>query len=74
MTNPKTSTMNLARRAFLSRAANVAAGSAALTVAATIAGPARAIQSSPDPILEAIEEHKAAHAVWLASYDTQSGP
>ena len=30
------------------------------------------MQSSPDPILEAIDEHKAAHAVWLASYDTQS--
>lgn len=67
MTNPKTSTMNPARRAFLSRAANVAAGGAALTVAATIAGPARAIQSSPDPILEAIEAHKAVRAIWIAN-------
>jgi hypothetical protein len=45
----------------------VAAGGAALTVATTIAGPARAIQNSPDPILEAIEAHKAARATWIAN-------
>ena len=59
--------MNPARRAFLSRAANVAAGGAALTVAATTAGLGPAIQSSPDPILEAIEAHKAARAIWIAN-------
>jgi hypothetical protein len=72
MTNSKTSTMNPARRAFLSRAANVAAGSAALTVAATIAGSARAIQSGPDPILEAIEAHKAARVVVYSAVDAVS--
>jgi hypothetical protein len=69
MTSAKTSTMNPARRAFLSRAANVAAGGAALTVAATTAGLGPATQSSPDPILEAIEAHKAARAVVYSAVD-----
>jgi hypothetical protein len=53
MTTSKNST-NAGRRAFLSNAASLAA----LTVAASIAGPAVAL--GPDPIFAAIEAHKAA--------------
>jgi hypothetical protein len=62
MTNPENNTSNPERRSFLLKAATAVAGSAALAVAATIAGPSRAIQSSSDPILEAIEAHRAASA------------
>jgi hypothetical protein len=57
MTTSKNST-NAGRRAFLS---NVAA----LSVAATITGPAVAL--SHDPIFAAIEAHKAARAIWVAN-------
>jgi hypothetical protein len=50
------------RRAFLF-------GVAALSVAATITGPA--ITLSPDPIFAAIEAHKAARAIWIANVDRQ---
>jgi hypothetical protein len=54
MTSANFNTMNTGRRAFLSNAASAAA----LTVAASITGPAGALNS--DPIFAAIEDHKAA--------------
>jgi hypothetical protein len=59
------------RRRFLSQAAGVAAGSAVLALAtvsttADAAAPVAALApSGVDPILEAIEAHKAARATWL---------
>ena len=64
MTNLQPSIMNPARRAFLSQAVSVAAGGAAATLAASVSGSAIAMASGPDPILEAIEAHKLAHAVF----------
>jgi len=55
------------RRRFLSQAASVAAGSAVLAAGATIPAPAEALPRAPDPILEAIEAHKAARAIWVAN-------
>jgi hypothetical protein len=60
-TTPAVST----RRRFLSQAAGVAAGSAVLIGVTTMAAPAVASHGGPDPILEAIEAHKAARATWL---------
>jgi hypothetical protein len=71
MTNPKTSTMNPARRAFLSKAANVAAGSAALTLAATMT-PAAAFQNASDPIFAAIDAHRVAMAAVRAILDAHT--
>jgi hypothetical protein len=62
MTNPKNSTTAPDRRAFLSLAANVAAGSALLIGTTPMIGPAIASHGAPDPILEAIEAHRAARA------------
>lgn len=53
------------RRAFLARAAAVAAGGAALGIALPLSGSAAAAGQAPDPILEAIETHKAANAKFL---------
>jgi hypothetical protein len=50
------------RRRFLSQAAGVAAGSAALSLAPTIPSSAKASQGLPDRILGAIDVHKAARA------------
>ncbi|MBR1157272.1 hypothetical protein [Bradyrhizobium sp. JYMT SZCCT0428] len=54
------------RRRFLAQAAGVAAGSAVLIGASTIADPAIASHSGPDPILAAIEAHKAAFRAVIA--------
>jgi hypothetical protein len=53
------------RRRFLSQAAGVAAGGAVLGMALPMPVPAGALERVPDPILEAIEAHKAARATWL---------
>jgi hypothetical protein len=50
------------RRGFLVQAAGVAAGSAALGMALPLPAPAATPQGVPDPILAAIEAHKAAFA------------
>jgi hypothetical protein len=57
------------RRRFLSQAAAMTAGGA--TLATTLSVPASAAGSmrAPDPILEAIEAHKAAHAKWVLWVD-----
>lgn len=68
MTNTKTNTMNPARRAFLSKAASVAVG----TAAASVAGSALAYQGAPDPILAAIESHRAATAAVKSVFDVQT--
>jgi hypothetical protein len=53
------------RRGFLTQAAGVVAGGAALGMAIPLPAPAATPQGVPDPILEAIEAHKAARATWL---------
>jgi hypothetical protein len=68
MTNSQNNTSNPDRRSFLLKAATVAAGSAALA----IAPPAIALPGAPDPILEAIEAHKAARATWIEWVDRHS--
>ena len=59
MTKSRNST-NTGRRAFLSNAASAAA----LAVAASITGPADAL--NPDPIFAAIDAHKAAMAAFIS--------
>jgi hypothetical protein len=49
MTNPKNNTSNPGRRSFLLKAATVAAGSAALTVAASAGSSVLAYQNGSDP-------------------------
>src|SRR5258706_161378 len=53
-------------------AAAVAAGSAALALATTGPLPAMTLQGVPDPILQAIEAHKAARATWIGWIDRHS--
>jgi hypothetical protein len=65
MTKTRNSTSN--RRSFLLKAATVAAGSAALAMAPTYPAPAMTLQAVPDPILEAIEGHRAAYAAFSAA-------
>jgi hypothetical protein len=60
MTNLKNSTSNPDRRSFLLKAATVAAGSAAVTVVASAGSSVLAYQNGSDPILAAIEAHRAA--------------
>jgi hypothetical protein len=60
------------RRRFMSQAASIAAGSAVLAVGATIPAPAQALQRLPDPILAAIEAHKAARIVVYSAVDAVS--
>jgi hypothetical protein len=55
------------RRAFLAQA--VAAGGAALGAALPLPGSAAAAGQAPDPILAAIETHKAAYAAYQAAID-----
>jgi hypothetical protein len=57
------------RRRFLSQAAAVTAGGAALATALSASATAAAAGQAPDPILEAIEKHKAAHAEWVSAVD-----
>jgi hypothetical protein len=64
--------VDTARRGFLSQAAGVAAGSAVLAIGATIPAPAIASQRVPDPILEAIEAHRAARALHNAALEEQT--
>jgi hypothetical protein len=54
------------RRGFLSKAAGVAAGSAVLALAPTSPASAMTLPGVPDPILEAIEGHRAAYAAFDA--------
>jgi hypothetical protein len=61
-----------ARRRFLSTAAGVAAGSAVMMAATTMAAPAIVSHGGPDPILAAIEAHKAALAAVLAQLEIQT--
>src|SRR5258706_10605865 len=65
----KAETTNTTRRRFLSQAAGVAAGSAALTMAGAMPSPAAGLQNVPadDPIYAAIEAHKAARAAVVST-------
>src|SRR5207249_680611 len=68
--NPENSTamaVDQTRRRFLSQAAGVAAGSAALAMATTAPLPAMTLPGVPGPILEAIEGHRAAYAAFDAA-------
>jgi hypothetical protein len=56
------------RRRFLSQAAGVAAGGAALGAGLPLPAPA----ATPDPIFAAIERHRAAGIVWDAAVDVRS--
>ena len=60
------------RRRFLSNAAGVAAGGTVLAMATTHPAPAIASQRVPDPILAAIEAHKAAFADLSAILDARA--
>ena len=64
-----TTTMSVVstRRRFLSQAAAVAAGGAALGAALPMPGSAVAAGQAPDPILEIIERHKATFAAYVAA-------
>ena len=72
MTNPKNNTSNPDRRSFLLKAATVAAGSTAVTVAASAGSSVLAYQNGPDPILAAIEAHRAAMAGVMSGLDVQT--
>jgi hypothetical protein len=66
LSTPPTNTPAVhSRRGFLAQAAGVAAGGAALGMAIPLPAPAATPQGVPDPILEAIEAHKAARATWI---------
>jgi len=54
------------RRHFLSQAAVVTAGSAALAATLAVSASAATVVPAPDPILEAIEAHKVAHAEFVS--------
>ncbi|MEH2543217.1 MULTISPECIES: hypothetical protein [unclassified Bradyrhizobium] len=66
-----TEAVDTSRRRFLSQAAAVTAGSAALATALSAPGPAAGAVQARDPIFAAIEAHKAALATWLACVDRQ---
>lgn len=72
MTNATNNTVNRERRAFLSKAAGVAAGSAALTLGASAGSSVLAHQIEPDPILAAIEAHRAVTVQLRAAIGTHS--
>jgi hypothetical protein len=72
MTNPKNNTSNPDRRSFLLKAATVAAGSAAVTVAAPAGSSVLAYQNGPDPILATIEAHRAATAAVRSVLDVHN--
>lgn len=59
------------RRGFLTQAAVVAAGGAALGMALPLPVSAGSAERVPDPILAAIETHKAARSVTAAAVDRQ---
>jgi hypothetical protein len=67
--NPATDSVDTARRRFLSQAAIVTAGSAALAATIAVPASATAVVPAPDPILEAIEAHKAAHTEFVSWVD-----
>jgi hypothetical protein len=77
-TPPTSSPVDPMRRRFLSTAAGVAAGGAALTLAtvsatADAAAPMAALASSDvDPIFAAIERHRAARVIWDGEVDARS--
>jgi hypothetical protein len=70
--NNTTAPVDPTRRRFLSKAAGVAAGSAVLTMGATIPTAGEASQRVPDPIFAAIEAHKVACAATVAAVDRHS--
>jgi hypothetical protein len=57
------------RRRFLSQAAAVTAGGAVLATALSVSSTAAGAVQAPDPILEAIKAHKAAHAKLVSWVD-----
>jgi hypothetical protein len=61
--------VDTSRRRFLSQAAALTAGGAALATALSASETAAGTAQAPDPILEAIERHKAAHAEWVSCVD-----
>ncbi len=56
--------VDTSRRRFLSQAAALTAGSAALATALSVPGSSARVGQAPDPIPDAIEAHKAAYAEW----------
>jgi hypothetical protein len=68
-----TAPVDSTRRRFLSQAAGVAAGSAVLATGATIPAPAEALPRVPDPILAAIEAHRAVTVELHSVLAVQSG-
>ncbi|MGY2906972.1 hypothetical protein [Bradyrhizobium sp. URHC0002] len=68
-TPPLSTSLDNSRRGFLAQAAAVTAGGAALATALSLPGSAARAVQAPDPILKAIEAHKAAHAKLLSRVD-----
>jgi hypothetical protein len=73
LSNPAetTAAVDASRRRFLSQAAAATAGGAALVVALPLPGAAAGAGQAPDPVLAAIEAHKAASAKvasWVDRY------
>ncbi len=68
-TPPTNTPIDTTRRWFLSQAAGLAAGGAALAMALPLPVSAGDSQRVPDPICAAIEAHKAAVAAGEAAYD-----
>jgi hypothetical protein len=64
-----TEAVDTSRRRFLSQAAAVTAGGAALATALSVSAAAAAAVQAPDPILKAIEAHKATTATMLSWVD-----
>jgi hypothetical protein len=61
--------IDTSRRRFLTQAAAATAGSAALATALSVSGTAAGAVQISDPILDAIDAHKAAHSKWLSWVD-----
>jgi hypothetical protein len=71
--NSTTAPVDQTRRGFLSNAAGVAAGGTLLAMATTHPAPAIASQRVPDPILAAIEAHRAVTVEMYSVLAVQSG-
>lgn len=67
-----TSAINPSRRGFLAQAAVAAAGGAAAGMALPLPVSAGALERVPDPILAAIERHKAAYVAHCAAVERHS--
>src|ERR1019366_6177650 len=70
--NSTTAPVDQTRRGFLSNAASIAAGGTVLAMATTHPAPAIASQRVPDPIMDAIEAHRAAMAAVYSGLDVQT--